>query len=353
MKRSLKQATLKLLKNSGVFGFVRDSAWRRNRLLILCYHGISLADEHLWRPGLYLEPSRLEQRLDLMRQGGYNVLPLCEALQMLRAHELPPRSVSITFDDGAYDFFKLAHPLLKKFQFPVTVYQTTYYSERQVPVFNLVCSYLLWKRRGSLLDKGAELGLKPPLDLTTEAKRHAIVEALLDHCAKGDLDAIQKNEVAHALAKLLEIDYAEILSQRILQLMNPQEIAQLARDGVDFQLHTHRHRVPKNKFLFQKELRDNRERLSQAAHGERVHFCYPSGVHSPELLPWLAEANVISATTCDVGLAEADTNPLLLPRMIDTTARTTVEFEGWLTGVSDFLAMNRKASGHYPPRTDQ
>src|ERR1039458_10194894 len=153
MKRTLKRATLQLLKSAGVFELVRDSAWRRHRLLILCYHGIAHEDVRLWRPGLYLEPSRLEQRLDFLRQGQYNVLPLGGALKLLRAKELPPRSVAITFDDGAYDFYRLAYPLLRKFGFPVTVYQTTYYSDRQIPIFNLICSYLLWKQRGRLFDK--------------------------------------------------------------------------------------------------------------------------------------------------------------------------------------------------------
>ena len=62
MKQTLKRVTLQLLKSTGAFGLVRDRAWRRRRLLILCYHGISHEDEHLWRPGLYLAPSRLEQR---------------------------------------------------------------------------------------------------------------------------------------------------------------------------------------------------------------------------------------------------------------------------------------------------
>ena len=36
------------------------------------------------------------------------------------------------------DFFRLGYPLLRRFGFPVTVYQTTYYSDRQIPVFNLI-----------------------------------------------------------------------------------------------------------------------------------------------------------------------------------------------------------------------
>ena len=351
MKRTLKRATLQLLKSAGVFGLVRDSAWRTHRLLILCYHGMAHEDVHLWRPGLYLEPSRLEQRLDSLRQGQYNVLPLGKALKLLRAKQLPARSVAITFDDGTFDFFSIAYPLLEKFGFPVTVYQTTYYTDRPIPVFNLVCSYLLWKRRGSVLDKGDELGLKPPLDLTSEANRQAIVQTLMDNCTRDNLDGWQKNEVARRLADLLEIDYAEVLSKRIFQLMNSQEIAQLASEGVDFQLHTHRHCMPKDKLLFQKEIRDNRESLSKMAPAERVHFCYPSGAYSREFLPWLAEENIVSATTCDVGLAGAHTNPLLLPRMIDTNARTVLEFEAWLTGVADLLAIRRAATQHYtaPP----
>jgi peptidoglycan/xylan/chitin deacetylase (PgdA/CDA1 family) len=352
MKRTLKRATLQLLKSAGVFRLVRDSAWRSQRLLILCYHAISQEDEHLWRPGLYIEPSRLEERLDILRQDRYSVLPLGEGLRLLSAGQLPPRSVAITFDDGTYDFFRLGYPLLRGFGFPVTVYQTTYYSDRQIPVFNLVCSYLLWKRRGSLFDKGAELGLKPPLDLRSEANRHAIVETLVENCSRDGLDSWQRNEVAGRLARLLEIDFAELASKRILQLMNAQEIAQLAREGVDFQLHTHRHCMPRDKRLFQREIRDNRESLGKAVPEEMVHFCYPSGLHSPEFIPWLAEENVISATTCDVGLASAHTNPLLLPRMVETNRRTALEFEGWLTGVADFLPGHRAAKQRYVPRGD-
>lgn len=275
------------------------------------------------------------------------MLDLGLALKLLRTGELPPRSVAITFDDGTYDFLKHAYPLLKRFSFPASVYQTTYYSDRQVPVFSLMCSYLLWKRRGNIVDKGAELGLKPPLDLTTEAKRQALVEILVGNSDRDGLDASQKNEVAAQLARLLDVDYSEILSKRILQLMTPREIAELARDGVDFQLHTHRHRTPENELLFRKEIRDNRDSLAKSLPHRCVHFCYPSGVHSPMFLPWLAEEDVVSATTCDVGLAGPRSNPLLLPRMVDTSSRTALEFEGWLTGVADFLAVHRAAAHHY------
>jgi peptidoglycan/xylan/chitin deacetylase (PgdA/CDA1 family) len=250
--------------------------------------------------------------------------------------------VAITFDDGGYDFYTEAFPLLKSCGFPVTVYQTTYYSDYQMPVFNLVCSYILWKRRGSMLHSGKELGLTEPLDLRTEASRAQIVRTLVLNAETSNLTGVQKNDLATRLAKLLDVSYDEIVANRMFQLMNLSERNQLAAAGVDFQLHTHRHRTPIDQHLFRKEIQDNRRALEQL--GEKaIHFCYPSGIYRPEFLAWLQMENVVSATTCDAGLASKRSNPLLLPRLVDTSARSAVEFESWLTGLAFLLAVRKAA----------
>jgi hypothetical protein len=73
-------------------------------------------------------------------------------VERLYAGTLPKRAVTITFDDGMRDFHQLAYPLLHEFGYPVTVYLTTYYSEFNRPVFDVMCSYLLWKARGRRLE---------------------------------------------------------------------------------------------------------------------------------------------------------------------------------------------------------
>ena len=347
MLRPIRRAILHLQRRSGVFRLVANSDWRKHRLLILCYHGISRTDEHLWRPTLYMQPEVLRRRLEILKQGRYNVLPLAESIERLQAGDLPSRSVSITFDDGGYDFYAAAFSVIRSFGFPVTVYQTTYYGDHQLPIFNLVFSYLLWKRRGSIVTGGKELGLADSLDLRTESSRAQIVRTLVLNAEASNLSALQKNDLAAKLAKFLSISYDEIVASRIFQVMSPSERAKLAEQGVDFQLHTHRHRTPVQEDLFRKEIQDNRRGLRQL--GETaIHFCYPSGVYRPEFMGWLQKENVVSATTCDAGLASVRSNPFLLPRLVDTSARSAVEFEAWLTGLASLLT-NRKTAPRNPP----
>jgi peptidoglycan/xylan/chitin deacetylase (PgdA/CDA1 family) len=349
MLRTVKLATLGGLRRSGFFSLVANSRWRKQRLLILCYHGISLADEHCWRPSLYLDPRKLDQRLELLKKGGYSVLPLDEGLKRLRDGTLPARSVVITFDDGMYDFYELAFPRLRNYGFPVTVYQTTYYTSCEQPVFNLMCSYMLWQRRGEVIADGGEIGLKGALDLRNEIGRHKVVHGLIEIAERENMTGLEKDQLAARLARFLKIDYDRLKAKRILQLMNARELREVARNGVDVQLHTHRHRTPEDETLFRREIQDNRARIHDLTSRHPVHFCYPSGVHRPVFLPWLREEHIVSATTCDAGLATRYSKNLLLPRFIDNQNRTQIEFESWVTGVGDLLAFRRAARQKYVP----
>jgi peptidoglycan/xylan/chitin deacetylase (PgdA/CDA1 family) len=348
IRRFLRNGALTALKTSGAFHLVRGSDWRRQRLLILCYHGIALDDEYQWNPALYLRPEQLERRLAILRKGRYTVLPLAEALERLYRKDLPPCSAAITFDDGTYDFYRQAYQRLREFEFPVTVYLSTYYTAFPFPVFSLICSYMLWKAR----DRGTvdlkEFGVTASVSLAAPEQRQQALNELLQWTDLQDLQTAERNNIAAHLAERLKIDYRELVSKRILQLMNPQEVAELAAAGVDFQLHTHRHRTPPDETLFRKEIRDNRERIAAAVSGDRKHFCYPSGAYRPEFLRWLAAEDIVSATTCDTGLATPESNPLLLPRLVDTTGRTDLEFESWVNGIGHFLSSGKRAKLAHP-----
>lgn len=337
MLKQLKRATLSSLKTSGIFAVVRNSKWRSQRLLILAYHGISLDDEHEWDPSLYISPERFRRRMQLLKNSNCAVLPLAEAIERLYAGDLPDRCVALTFDDGNHDFYKEAYPIIREFGFPVTVYLTTFYAHYPRPVFDVICSYLLWKGRGAELDLREITGQEARVNLADEGARAGAIAELRRFARERKFSAEEKDALIGAIAKRLKIDYDAIGSKRLLSILSPDEVKALAAEGVDIQLHTHRHRTPMQRSLFLREIEDNRNSIRLMTGASANHFCYPSGVYDPAFLPWLEEANVRSATTCELGFATRQSHPLLLPRFLDVSGLSDLEFEGWLTGVAAAL----------------
>jgi peptidoglycan/xylan/chitin deacetylase (PgdA/CDA1 family) len=341
MLKRFKQATLWSLKTSRVSTLVHNSRWRRQRLLILAYHGISLEDEHLWNGSQFLSAEILRTRLELLKKSRCAVLPLGEAVTRLYANDLPDRAVTITFDDGTSDFHRRAFPLIQEFGFPVTLYLTTFYSYYQRPVFDLMCSYLLWKGRHTTLDLSMITGRDLRMDLSNFALQEAARREIQTFVREQKLSADEKDVLAASLAAHLEVDYDALLEQRIMHNLTTDEVGQLVAGGVDVQLHTHRHRTPVDRQLFLREIDDNRKSIQEMTGKTPTHFCYPSGVYDLRFLPWLREAGVVSATTCELGFASRSSNQLLLPRFLDNATLSSIEFESWLTGISAALPRRR------------
>jgi len=343
MLKTLKQTTLRGLKIARVLKLLENSNWRKGKLLILAYHGISMDDEHLWDPTLFMTPTNFRARMRVLKDSSCTVLPLEEAIKRLYANDLPHRAVALTFDDGLYDFLKCAYPILSEFNFPATLYLTTFYSYYNRPVFDVACSYLLWKGRDRTLDPGALTGTGLKLALNRPNNRALALNGLQTFVQQKKFSAEEKDAFASNLAERLGVNYEEICSKRILNLLNPDEVKRLAADGVNFQLHTHRHRTPLDRSLFQREIDENRKSIREMTGLNSEHFCYPSGVYHTDFLPWLAKLGVDSATTCDPGLASTTSNRMLLPRLVDTSVISPIEFEGWLTGAAALLPHRTRA----------
>lgn len=331
-----KDGIFRLARQAGVMSLVRQSGWRQRRLLILCYHGISIDDEHRWNPMLYMAQDVFGRRLQALAKRN-TVLPLDEGLRRLQEGTLPRAAVSITVDDGTYDFYARGWPVLRELSLPATVYQTTYYAENNRPVFDTFASYLLWKAGARRVDLSALVPLAGEQDLSLSSARTAVHAAVMELAQRDALDAQAKDALLDALAAAIGVDIADLRARRIIHLMTPAEIAELAAHGIDFQLHTHRHRTPDDATAFTREIVDNRERIETLTHRPADHFCYPSGVYRQSFLGWLRDAHVRSATTCDPGMATAESQSLLLPRLVDTMGLSDETFEAWSSGLAELL----------------
>ncbi len=337
--RQLKLATLEVAERTGFSAALRNSPWRRDRLAILCWHGFSLDDEHHWNPGLYVTGDHLRRRLGILRQLGCNVLSLDEGVRRLYEGTLPPRSVVLTVDDGSYDFYLRGWPVFREFGYPVTLYFTTWYSDFNRPVFDTMCSYLLWKAGG----RNERCMLHWPevsgedADLADEVQRERAGDNIRQYALGARLSGRAKDELLAELAVRIGIDYEELCRRRVLHLVTSDEAHAMAAQGLDVQYHTHRHRVFREKDLFHAELTDNLQRILPVTGKQPRHFCYTAGFHLPEFPGFLREYGVVSATTCEQGLCTRESDPMLLPRVLDQSGMTELEYRGWLSGTASFL----------------
>lgn len=347
----MKRALFAAVRALGGHERLADSAWRRERLLVLCYHGVSLHDEHEWDPQLYVTQEFLRRRFELLRRNRCTVLALDEAVDRLGAGTLPPRAVAITFDDGTFDFHARALPLLREFGFPATVYACTYYCGVQLPVFDPVLRYIGWRGRAR---KGCEpWGIasgEAPLRVDSAVARDQSALRIRHAALRAGLDARAKDRVAREFAHRLGVSYDEIVERRILHLMTPAELRDLPPAGVDVQLHSHRHRLSADPEEVARELADNRAaiRVTLASIGDRSHFCYPSGAFDVRMADALRALGVRSATTCEPGLATRKDDPLRLPRFVDTLQQDELAFEMWLSGWGELLSAVRRTSRSMP-----
>lgn len=348
VRTRMRDSALQVIRLAGGLSAASRSRWRSRRLLILCYPGFALDDEHLWNPSLLVTRSHLESRLAFLAAEGYAVLPLAEGLARLSAGTLPPRAVAITVDDGTgiYDFHAVAYPVLKRLGGPVTLCVPTYHVFDHRPVFDVAFRYLLWKAwasgKADVRDPLAEDG--PPMHTASECDQAS--SRVCETVWRERWSAEKKHDWPRRFAQGVGLDWEHSLQNRVLALMRPEEIGALDPAIVDVQLYTHRHRVPEQRDLFIREIDDNRRALADCGLDPRrlIHFCYPSGVHRPAMPPWLAETGVTSAMTTDPGLASRHHHALLLPRFIDAGTTSEVEFEGWTSGLRHFISRSSVGS---------
>jgi len=67
-------------------------------------------------------PPNLERQFDVIRKSGYKTVHLAEVLSYFeKPSKIPPDYLVLTFDDALLDFFDIAVPLLKHFDFSATI----------------------------------------------------------------------------------------------------------------------------------------------------------------------------------------------------------------------------------------
>ena len=323
-------------------GFSIAQALTKQGLQVLCYHGISLHDEHCFQPKLFMHENTFQERMAYLDKHGYAVLPLSTALTHMNQKTLPPKAVVITFDDGWLGIGTKAVPILKKYGFPSTLYVTTKDVLNETPVFDVALRYLLWKGKNRTIYLNSIVNStrlsSNPVDLSTQNERERAASFISENCR--NYDYYSKQALLLQLAGELGVNLYSDEDIPLFRLMTMEQLAQLPSEDMDLQLHPHCHRLPReNHKDMESEITKNRTVLERIVSGPLQHLCYPSGKFHPLQFPWLKKLGIESATTCLSGFNYPRTERLALRRFLDGENITQLEFEAELSG---FLELMRK-----------
>lgn len=90
---------------------------------ILMYHSFQ-AEEDILIP--YVSPEIFAHQMEFLAKNNYNVVgPDKIVAYMTRKEAMPAKTVAITADDGYYNFYENAYPVLKKYNLPATFFIVT------------------------------------------------------------------------------------------------------------------------------------------------------------------------------------------------------------------------------------
>lgn len=308
---ALKQTVLTLARACGLGVLARRAT--ASHLRILCYHGLWVTPGYAFGDCTFISPEQFESRMERLKRSGLLVLPLDEAVDRLAEGTLPEAAVAITIDDGWVSTLTHMLPVLERLELPATLYATTWYSGRELPVVNMVVRYLI------------------------EASGRTAIDPASVASAIDTLPLPERLDALRSFGREVGIDEAW-LDLRQFNIMSPGEFAQAQQRGLDIQLHTHRHidvhgqveRLPR-------ELIENRQFLARAiGQTPLTHFCYPSGTFHPQAPALLAAAGIRSATMVEPGVNAPGSDPYRLRRLLDGRRLTDVEFDAYLSGLLHF-----------------
>jgi len=114
---------------------------------ILAYHNFTKDEGSSYDMNIV----EFEKQMDYLAAHNYSVISLSELLKGLKTGQLPLKSIVITIDDGFKSTYTLAYPVLKKYNFPATLFLYTNFIEKNN-------SSLTWEEIREMTKNNIEIG---------------------------------------------------------------------------------------------------------------------------------------------------------------------------------------------------
>lgn len=259
----IKKLLLHIIESLGGFQLLRRI--KKNDPVILMYHRI-LQDEFING----LTPQEFEKQIVYISKH-FNVVSLEDLLRDAKNNSVQPYSLALTFDDGHYDFYTHAWPILKKYNLPVSLYITTGFVDGTTWLWPDLLKYILLNSNTAILNV-ENLG-----DISTHKIEHHISwHKLGDYCLTLNVEA--RNSLLYRLAADAKIAVSDT-PEPPFHSVTWQQIQEMHKAGLVVGSHTVTHPIlsslPTENLHY--ELATSASAIQQYLGAAPAGICYPNG----------------------------------------------------------------------------
>lgn len=277
--KALTKAVLSpVLDATGIYGRRIDAmAAHEGSWTIVMYHRV--IDDPAADPfqlGMCVMRDRFERQIRYLRST-FHILTVADVVQRLdRGEPLPPRTLSITFDDGYLDNLTRALPIMQRHDVPFSVY---------VPTGGLEEGTMLWWDRVVAIlasTHRTEVDLQE-LGLTAESELLSLRGVAAAVNAERVLDLLwskDKLECERCVARIEAVLGARDLPAALIaRRLSPQQVQMLRREGVEIGAHSvsHPNLALADESLARQEMLQSRQALETLLQEPVRGFAYPGG----------------------------------------------------------------------------
>jgi len=278
----------------------------RDRLSVLIYHRVPQKPDEL----LPDEPHAAEFERTMRRvKSVFNVIPLSEGVAGIKSGKLPPRALSITFDDGYANNESVAAPILARLGLHATFFIATGYLDGGRMFNDSVVEAVRGLRETALDLRPLGLGLYRTGSSNERVRTIGEILSAIKYRSPAE-----RVELTERIARIATVDLPADLMMTSAQATN------LVRMGFSLGSHTDTHPIlarlePDDA---RREIEAGKRRVEELA-GSRVSlFAYPNGFPGRDYSAATAElvrsAGFDAAVSASPGAARIGCDPYQIPR---------------------------------------
>ena len=288
-----------------------------SKVLVLLYHRVTEHSSDIWN--LSVSPSNFEQHLILLKKR-FRIISEDELIYGVDNGKLPGKSIVLTFDDGYYDNFQYAYPILSKHNAPAIFFLPSYFIKNRERFWwdileeTLLLSEELPARFNfQVVNQTVDIDLKNEKKLnSTISEKHRYWKAYeLPPPTKRALLYVELWNLLHKLTHIERQPYLDLIfnwaglkssefKKEAEMCMKKDELKKIIKSPL-FSIggHTSTHSALKyhSRAIQEDEVRKNKQDLEHLNHSKIRSFSYPHGLYNAETIQIVREADYKIAFT--------------------------------------------------------